>query len=81
MNWSHPVVIIVYVIYLDTVPHNELLLKLWKHGITGDLALVMVQGLLNCMQAVYVCVYQTFEYLPVILSVPKGSLLGLILCQ
>ena len=57
------------VIYLDyrkafdSVPHNELLLKLWKRGITGDLWSWFKAYLFACRQNVRVCNH-TSEYLP-----------------
>lgn len=69
------------VIYLDfakafdRVPHNELLLKLWKIGITGDLWLWFNSYLTNRTQCVRLNgSYSSF--LPVLSGVPQGSILG-----
>ena len=72
------------VIYLDyykvfhSVSHNELLLKLWKYGITGDLRLWFKAYLMACSYAASMCKNVTRhlkECLPVISGVPQGSLL------
>jgi len=69
------------VIYLDfakafdRVPHNELLLKLWRFGITGDLWWWFNSYLSNRQQ----CVRLNSSYstlLPVASGVPQGSILG-----
>jgi len=57
------------------VPHNNLLLKLWRYGITGDLWLWFKAYLTTRRQCVRVH-NQTSEYLPVISGVPQGILLG-----
>ena len=69
------------VIYLDfakafdRVPHNELLLKLWKIGITGNLWWWFRSYLNNRQQCVRLNgTYSTF--LPVLSGVPQGSILG-----
>ena len=59
----------------DSVPHNELLLKLWKHGITGDLWSWFKAYLTARRQNVRVCNH-TSEYLPIISGVPQETLLG-----
>ena len=69
------------VIYLDfrkafdSVPHNELLLKLWLFGITGNLWLWFKAYLTSRKQLVSVnhCFSTT---LPVLSGVPQGSILG-----
>ena len=69
------------VIYLDfrkafdSVPHNELLLKLWHFGITGILWLWFKAYLTSRNQLVSVnhCFSTT---LPVLSGVPQGSILG-----
>ena len=69
---------VVYLYYhkaFDLVPHNELLLKLWKYGITGNLWSWFKAYLTACRQCVRVC-NQVFEYLSLISGVPQGSLLG-----
>ena len=72
------------VIYLDfkkafdSVAHNELLCKLWKFGITGDLWQWVRAYLSNRVQ--YVSIGQsTSPMLPVISGVPQGSILGPVL--
>ena len=59
----------------DSVPHNELLLKLWHFGITGNLCLWFKAYLTSRNQLVSVnhCFSTT---LPVISGVPQGSILG-----
>ena len=55
----------------DSVAHNELLCKLWKFGITGDLWLWVRAYLSNRVQ--YVSIGQsTSSTLPVISGVPQG---------
>ena len=69
------------VIYLDfkkafdTVPHNELLLKLWKTGITGNTWSWLKEYLTGRRQNVNIngCFSSA---LPVISGVPQGSILG-----
>ena len=69
------------VIYLDfrkafsSVPHNELLLKLWHFGITGNLWLWFKAYLTsrNKLVSVNHCFSTT---LPVLSGVPQGSILG-----
>ena len=59
----------------DTVPHGELLFKLWRIGITGPLWLWFKDYLTNRLQ--FVQIRQTSSsYLPVISGVPQGSVLG-----
>ncbi len=60
---------------LDTVPHNELLFKLHKIGIAGDLWL----WLKNYLSSRFHCVCigdSRSELLPVVSGVPQGSILG-----
>ena len=59
----------------DTVPHGELLFKLWKIGITGPLWLWFKDYLTNRLQFVQVR-QASSSYLPVISGVPQGSVLG-----
>ena len=69
------------VIYLDfrkafdSVPHNELLLKLWNIGITGSIWSWLKEYLSNRCQQVSIngCLSSP---LPVISGVPQGSILG-----
>ena len=69
------------VIYLDfrkafdSVPHNELLLKLWNTGITGSIWSWLKEYLSNRCQQVSIngCLSSP---LPVISGVPQGSILG-----
>ena len=69
------------VIYLDfakafdRVPHNELLLKLWRIGITGDLWWWFKSYLSYRQQCV--CLKGSFStFFPVLSGVPQGSILG-----
>ena len=69
------------VIYLDfkkafdSVPHQELLLKLWKVGVVGSLWRWFREYLSNRYQ--HVCINNSnSSTLPVISGVPQGSLLG-----
>ena len=59
----------------DSVPHNELLYKLWKHGITGDLWLWFKAYLSLRAQCVKIngC---SLNLLSVVPDVPQGSILG-----
>ena len=59
----------------DSVAHNELLLKLWKFGITGTLWLWLRAYLTNRVQCVSVG-QSISPTLPVISGVPQGSILG-----
>ena len=69
------------VIYLDfkksfdSVPHNELLVKLWTFGITGNLWKWLQAYLSCCFQHVTLnhCISNP---LPVLSGVPQGSILG-----
>ena len=69
------------VIYLDfkkafeTVPHNELLLKLWKLGITGPLWTWFLAYLTGRYHFVTIDGASSTP-LPVISGVPQGSILG-----
>ena len=59
----------------DSVSHNELLLKLWSMGITGNLWKWFECYLTNRIQRVSVNNYLSTP-LPVISGVPQGSILG-----
>ena len=75
---NHCDIDVVYLDYrkaFDSVPHDELLLKPWKYGVTGDLWSWFKAYLTARGQCVRVC-NQAPEYLPVISGVPQGSLLG-----
>ena len=59
----------------DTVPHDELLLKLWRIGITGSLWYWMKSYLSNRHH--YTCICNSCSTrLPVRSGVPQGSVLG-----
>ena len=59
----------------DTVPHDELLLKLWRIGITGSLWYRMKSYLSNRHH--YTCIRNSCSTrLPVRSGVPQGSVLG-----
>jgi hypothetical protein len=59
----------------DSVPHDELLLKLWQHGITGSLWFWFKQYL-SCRQHCVSIQDTTSTLLPVKSGVPQGSILG-----
>ena len=59
----------------DSVPHNELLVKLWNIGITGTLWNWFNSYLSNRSQCVSV-ENRLSDCLPVISGVPQGSILG-----
>ena len=69
------------VIYLDfrkafdSVPHNELLLKLWNIGITGNTWHWIKEYLTGRLQCVNINSFLS-PSLPVISGVPQGSILG-----
>ena len=69
------------VIYLDfrkafdSVPHNELLLKLWNIGITGNTWLWIKEYLTGRLQCVNINSFLS-PSLPIISGVPQGSILG-----
>lgn len=59
----------------DSVPHQELLFKLRKLGVTGDIWLWLEEYLSERMQCV--CIgYSRSQLLPVVSGVPQGSILG-----
>ena len=60
----------------DTVPHNELLHKLWSLGIRGRLWLWLRTYLLVRSQSVLRIIQTISLLLPVISEVPQGSILG-----
>ena len=72
------------VIYLDfrkafdSVAHNELLYKIWKFGIAGNLWLWLRAYLTNRVQFVSIG-QSSSSTLPVISGVPQGSILGPVL--
>ena len=59
----------------DSVSHNELLVKLWHFGITGDLWYRFKAYLTDRKQYVSINNYHS-SLLPVISGVPQGSILG-----
>ena len=69
------------VIYLDfkkafdSVSHNELLVKLWSFGITGNLW-KWFQSYLSCRYQRVLLNHCTSDLLPVLSGVPQGSILG-----
>ena len=70
-----------HVIYLDfkksfdSVPHNELLVKLWIFGITGNLW-EWLRAYLSCRLHHVTLNYCISNLLPVLSGVPQGSILG-----
>ena len=75
---NHPKCDIIYLDFkkaFDSVPHQELLLKLWKVGVVGSLWRWFREYLSNRYQ--HVCINNSnSSTLPVISGVPQGSLLG-----
>ena len=59
----------------DSVPHNELLMKLWNIGIIGTLWKWFKSYLFNRAQCVSIN-YSLSKCLPVLSGVPQGSILG-----
>ena len=59
----------------DSVPHNQLLLKLNRLGISGNLWLWFQFYLLHRQQCVKIN-NQFSDFLPVLSGIPKGSILG-----
>ena len=59
----------------DSVSHNELLYKLWKMGITGNLW-SWFQSYLSCRSHYVSFDSSSSDTLPVISGVPQGSILG-----
>ena len=59
----------------DSVPHNELLCKLWKIGICGDLWMWFKCYLSSRRQCVHINSSRS-PFLPVLSGVPQGSILG-----
>ena len=80
-NFMRPSSSPIDVVYLDfkkafdSVPHNELLVKLWSFGITGNLWNWFKGYLLNRTQCVRIN-NAISSSLPVISGVPQGSILG-----
>ena len=59
----------------DSVPHEELVFKLWKLGITGPLWLWFRSYLSNRLHSTCILNHSS-SYLPVYSGVPQGSVLG-----
>ena len=59
----------------DTVPHNELLLKLWSFGFTGNVCKWLRAYLINRVQCISINNSQS-ALLPVLSGVPQGIILG-----
>ena len=60
---------------IDSVPHSELLYKLWSLGITGPLWSWFREYLSNRQHFVKVDSFLS-DYLPVLSRVPQGSIFG-----
>ena len=74
---KHPcdVVFLDFVKAFDTIPHQELLFKLWAHGITGPLW-HWFKAYLNNRQHYVSVEGESSHVLPVKSGVPQGSVLG-----
>ena len=59
----------------DSVPHSELLFKLWRLGITGHLWLWFKNYLTNRLHYISIDDSVSDSY-PVLSGVPQGSILG-----